>query len=165
LLCAREQGAFFCQPCLQNLIDSSVVVRWTSAAAESGWVEYGLTSGYGSAVADSGPAVDHELTHPGSKATRPTTTASSRVRTPAPTPSSPAESPPGGRARVRFALAGPARVRAAVFDAAGRTLEFADRDFAAGKHALEWDGFAPGVYTALVSIGPRREALRLVVLR
>jgi predicted phosphodiesterase len=62
LLCAAAQAVFLYHPCLQNLTDSSVAVRWTSIAAESGRVEYGLTSSYGQEVSDPGPAVDHELT-------------------------------------------------------------------------------------------------------
>jgi hypothetical protein len=55
-------GGFVKFPYLQNLTDSSIVVRWETPAAQDGKVEYGFTSAYGSEVTQSGSAVDHELT-------------------------------------------------------------------------------------------------------
>ena len=55
-------GAFAKFPYLQNLTDSSIVVRWETPTAQDGKVQYGLTSSYGSEVVQSGSAVDHELT-------------------------------------------------------------------------------------------------------
>lgn len=55
-------GAFAKFPYLQNLTDSSIVVRWETPTTEDGKVLYGLTSSYGSEVSQSGSAVDHALT-------------------------------------------------------------------------------------------------------
>jgi hypothetical protein len=55
-------GAFAKFPYLQNLTDSAIIVRWETPTAQDGKVEYGLTTGYGSEVVQSGSAVDHELT-------------------------------------------------------------------------------------------------------
>ncbi len=64
-LVALTRAGFLAPPYLQNLTDSSVVVRWVTASAESGRVDYGLTSGYGLSVAQPGPSLDHELELPG----------------------------------------------------------------------------------------------------
>jgi len=55
-------GAFVKFPYLQNLTDSTIVVRWQMPTAQPGKVQYGLTPGYGSEVTDAGASVDHELT-------------------------------------------------------------------------------------------------------
>lgn len=55
-------GAFVKFPYLQNLTDSTIVVRWQMPTAQPGKVQYGLNSSYGSEVSDSGSSVDHELT-------------------------------------------------------------------------------------------------------
>jgi acid phosphatase type 7 len=56
------RGGFTIEPYLQSRTDTTVVVRWTTAAADSGMVEYGLTGTYGQTVSHSGMTVDHELT-------------------------------------------------------------------------------------------------------
>ena len=61
-----------------------------------------------------------------------------------------------GHATIRFGLVISDRVQVKIYDVAGRLVRtLADREFKAGEHALEWDGFdrsggrAPrGVYFA-----------------
>ncbi|MBM3315319.1 hypothetical protein FJY71_05700, partial [candidate division WOR-3 bacterium] len=55
-------AAFVKLPYLQDLRDSTVVVRWQTAAEQTGTVQYGLTTGYGLGVTQPAPSVDHELT-------------------------------------------------------------------------------------------------------
>jgi len=62
LVTSAAHASFVKQPYLQNLAGSTIVVRWETQAAQVGKVEYGLTTGYGSEVSNSSPAVDHELT-------------------------------------------------------------------------------------------------------
>jgi len=62
LLAATTAGAAFVkQPYLQTLNDSTVVVCWETSTAQPGKVEYGLNWNYGTEVAHSDSAVDHEL--------------------------------------------------------------------------------------------------------
>lgn len=56
------QAAFQVSPYLQNLTDTSIVVRWLTAAPESGRVEYGLSPAYGQDVSHPDATVEHELT-------------------------------------------------------------------------------------------------------
>lgn len=62
LAASAAQAAFVKQPYLQNLAGSTIVVRWETQAAQTGKVEYGLSTGYGAEVSHSNSAVDHELT-------------------------------------------------------------------------------------------------------
>ncbi len=55
-------GAFAKFPYLQSLTDSSIIVHWETPIPQTGNVEYGLTSSYGSEVSQSDSTVDHELT-------------------------------------------------------------------------------------------------------
>lgn len=48
-------------PYLQNLTESSVVVRWETATMEPAFVEYGLTTAYGHSAARTEPDTIHEL--------------------------------------------------------------------------------------------------------
>jgi Icc-related predicted phosphoesterase len=56
------QAAFTKQPYLQNLTDTSIVVRWEISSTQSGKVQYGLTTSYGSEVIDQNSNTSHELT-------------------------------------------------------------------------------------------------------
>jgi hypothetical protein len=58
-------AAFVKQPYLQNLTDTSIVVRWEISSSQTGKVQYGLTTGYGLEVSDPNPATSHELLLPG----------------------------------------------------------------------------------------------------
>ncbi len=97
------------------------------------------------------------------------------------------EGPPGAPARlvgvhpnpfnpaatVRFDLAAPGPVRLGVYDALGRRLRrLADRPFAAGEHALRWDGrdgdgrpLPAGVYLLRFEAGGVIESSKLVLVR
>jgi len=55
-------GAFAKSPYLQSLTDSTVIVHWETSTSQTGKVEYGLTSSYGSEVSRANSTVDHELT-------------------------------------------------------------------------------------------------------
>lgn len=56
----------------------------------------------------------------------------------------PAPNPTAGATRVEFVLARAARARVRVVDVTGREVRrLADRDFAAGRHELSWDGLGP----------------------
>jgi hypothetical protein len=59
---ATAFGDFLVSPYLQNLTDSSIVIRWESDTAQDGKVQYGLTSGYGSEVSQADSTMEHELT-------------------------------------------------------------------------------------------------------
>ena len=82
-------------------------------------------------------------------------------------------SEPGGRARVWFAVASPARVTLALFDVRGRrVVTLVDRDEPSGRHELRWDGsdgegarLAPGVYWLRIAAAGRTAAARLVLVR
>lgn len=56
------EAAFVKLPYLQSLTDSTVVVRWETPTAQTGKVEYGLTSSYGQEATHSDSTADHELT-------------------------------------------------------------------------------------------------------
>jgi acid phosphatase type 7 len=56
------EAAFVKQPYLQSLTDATVIVHWETSTSQTGKVQYGLTSSYGSEVSHSNSAVDHELT-------------------------------------------------------------------------------------------------------
>ena len=58
------QAAFVKQPYLQNLMDTSVVVRWETSTAQTGKVQYGLTPSYGLEVNHSNSTIQHELRLP-----------------------------------------------------------------------------------------------------
>jgi hypothetical protein len=59
---AGAEASFAKRPYLQDLGDSTVVVRWETGVQQGGVVQYGLTAGYGLEVRQSGPSIDHELT-------------------------------------------------------------------------------------------------------
>jgi len=55
-------GAEFVKlPYLQNMTDTTAVVRWESSTPATGRVQYGLTPAYGQEVVESIPGIDHEL--------------------------------------------------------------------------------------------------------
>jgi 3',5'-cyclic AMP phosphodiesterase CpdA len=56
---------FTVYPYLQNLTDSTVVVRWETDSLRSGLVQYGFTTGYGMQVEHSQADSTHELTMAG----------------------------------------------------------------------------------------------------
>ncbi len=58
---AVARAEFVKFPYLQNLTDSTVVVRWETATPVSGKVQYGLSRAYGMEVGHTNPAIDHEL--------------------------------------------------------------------------------------------------------
>jgi hypothetical protein len=64
-LALSGHAAFVKQPYLQNLTDTSIVVRWEISSSQTGEVQYGLTAAYGLEVSDPNPALSHELTLPG----------------------------------------------------------------------------------------------------
>jgi hypothetical protein len=72
---------------------------------------------------------------------------------------------------LRYGLASPARVRLALYDAAGRLVRMlADGPREAGEQAVRWDGrddggraIAPGLYLARLSAGAQTITRRLVV--
>lgn len=65
LVAGGSQAAFVKQPYLQNLTDTSIVVRWETGTAQTGKVQFGLTAGYGLEVTHSNSATQHELQLPG----------------------------------------------------------------------------------------------------
>ena len=75
--------------------------------------------------------------------------------------------------RVRFELAQPSRVDAAVYDVAGRLVRrFDAREYAKGRHVLTWDGAtgsgapaATGVYFLRVQAGNTVATRRLVMIK
>jgi len=81
-----------------------------------------------------------------------------------------APQPSGARAVLTFALSQSARVRLELFDVGGRRVRrLADGSFAAGAHALTWDGLgdsgrrvAAGVYFARVEAAGRSAVMRVV---
>jgi len=58
------QAAFVKPPYLQNLMDTSIVVRWETSTAQTGRVQYGLTPSYGLEVSHSNSTTQHELRLP-----------------------------------------------------------------------------------------------------
>jgi len=58
------QAALVKQPYLQNLMDTSIVVRWETQTAQTGRVQYGLTTAYGLEVNHSNSTTQHELRLP-----------------------------------------------------------------------------------------------------
>lgn len=58
------QAAFVKPPYLQNLMDTSLVVRWETSTAQTGKVQYGLTTAYGLEVNHSSSTIQHELRLP-----------------------------------------------------------------------------------------------------
>jgi hypothetical protein len=64
VLAAASQAAFVKQPYLQNLMDTSIVVRWETSTAQPGRVQYGLTTVYGLEVNHSNSTTQHELRLP-----------------------------------------------------------------------------------------------------
>jgi hypothetical protein len=80
-----------------------------------------------------------------------------------------APNPVRNAARVRFALARPARVRIALFDLAGRrTREIVNGVlFGAGDHeaAISITGMQPGVYFLRLEAGRETTTLKLVTVR
>ena len=81
--------------------------------------------------------------------------------------------PSAGPIRLHLDLPAPGPVRVAVYDALGRrVVALADAPFAAGTHALVWDGraegsgpVAAGVYTVVAEAAGQRAVARLVRLR
>ncbi len=57
-------AAFMKQPYLQNLMDTSIVVRWETSTAQTGKVQYGLTPSYGLEAIHSNSTTQHELRLP-----------------------------------------------------------------------------------------------------
>jgi len=84
-----------------------------------------------------------------------------------------AENPCRDGTRLRYSLAGAARVEAVLFDVAGRRLRaFPSREAAAGTHTLAWDGrdgigrqLPAGVYLLRLSAGQATLTHRIVLLR
>ena len=62
LLCAH--AAFVKPPYLQNLMDTSIVVRWETGTAQPGRVQYGLTASYGQEASHGNATTQHELRLP-----------------------------------------------------------------------------------------------------
>jgi hypothetical protein len=58
---AITSATFLKQPYLQDLTDTSIVVRWETQTAQSGKVQYGLTAAYGQEVMHSDFTTQHEL--------------------------------------------------------------------------------------------------------
>jgi Icc-related predicted phosphoesterase len=54
-------AAFVKRPYVQNLTDTSIVVRWEISSSQTGKVQYGLTTGYGLEASGANPATSHEL--------------------------------------------------------------------------------------------------------
>ncbi|MBN2170901.1 MAG: T9SS type A sorting domain-containing protein [Candidatus Krumholzibacteriota bacterium] len=83
-----------------------------------------------------------------------------------------APNPCRGGARLRYSLAGAARVEASLFDVAGRRLRaFPVREATAGVHTLAWDGrdgagrrLSAGVYLLRLRAGEATLSHRLVLL-
>ena len=61
-LCAH--AAFVKPPYLQNLMDTSIVVRWETSMAQPGRVQYGLTASYGEEASHGNATTQHELRLP-----------------------------------------------------------------------------------------------------
>jgi hypothetical protein len=57
-------AAFVKPPYLQNLMDTSIVVRWETATAQAGRVQYGLTASYGQEASHGNATTQHELRLP-----------------------------------------------------------------------------------------------------
>ena len=80
--------------------------------------------------------------------------------------------PFSARSTIRFDLPVGAMARLEVFDLGGRRVTvLADRYFAAGFHAVEWDrrtgegGLAgPGVYFSRIQAGPFRDRKKMILL-
>ncbi len=62
LFAGTAEAAFTKYPYVQNLTDSSAVVRWETSTAAPGLVQYGFSSEYGFEVSHSTPDTVHELT-------------------------------------------------------------------------------------------------------
>jgi len=60
----NAQAAFVKLPYLQNLMDTSVVIRWETSTAQPGRVQYGLTVSYGQEVSHGNSTTQHELRLP-----------------------------------------------------------------------------------------------------
>jgi len=90
-----------------------------------------------------------------------------------PSMAAPAPNPSRAGTRLRFDLPAAARVRVAIFDVSGRLVRpLADQGFAAGRHALWWDGrdvrgrLVPGgVYLCRVTTGERSFQSKVIVAR
>ncbi len=63
-LAMSAQAAFVTQPYLQNLMDTSLVVRWETFTTQTGKVQYGTTPSYGLEVNHSNSTTQHELRLP-----------------------------------------------------------------------------------------------------
>lgn len=78
----------------------------------------------------------------------------------------------GGSARVWFAVPMAGRVTLALFDVNGRrVVTLLDRDEAAGRHEMRWDGrdgagrdASPGVYLLRIGTGRRSASGKLVLI-
>jgi acid phosphatase type 7 len=55
------QAAFVKQPYLQNLTDTSIVIRWETSAAQGGKVQFGFSTSYGSEFSQGSDTTQHEL--------------------------------------------------------------------------------------------------------
>jgi flagellar hook assembly protein FlgD len=74
---------------------------------------------------------------------------------------------------VRFSVPGEGRVRADIFDAAGRRIRSLYRGMLpAGFQSLSWDGLdeagrpaRPGIYFMIVESGQHREHIKLTLIR
>ena len=69
---------------------------------------------------------------------------------------------------VSFVLTEPSLVRLSIFDASGRLIkEFADRDYPAGEHRLEWraEQQTPGSYFIRLEAGQHLEYRKILMVR
>jgi hypothetical protein len=62
LAAVNSQAAFVTQPYLQDLTDSSIVVRWETGDQQAGMVQFGPTARHGREVSQPSGSIDHELT-------------------------------------------------------------------------------------------------------
>ena len=77
------------------------------------------------------------------------------------------------RTTIAFTLSGPGRTRVAIHDLAGRLVAtLLERDLAAGRHTVEWNGraadgraVASGVYFLCVESGRSRAGEKMLLLR
>jgi hypothetical protein len=86
---------------------------------------------------------------------------------------SPSPNPAGGRTCLAYTLPGAARVRAAIYDVAGRRVaRLTDGERAAGPHELQWDGrdgagrpATPGLYFFRIEAGGQAVTRKVLLIR
>jgi hypothetical protein len=74
---------------------------------------------------------------------------------------------------LAYSLPEPGRVRLVVYDVAGREVALlVNQVLASGRHAVHWDGHAPGgtqlpsgIYLARLEFGGRTEARKIIIAR